>query len=61
MNQNSKKDLQKAAAAVADHFYQPSDYTSESATEQGLAATHEQVSDYYMVGARNEQNEEIQK
>lgn len=35
---------------IADKTYQPSDYQSSSQLAQGLATTHEQVSDCYVEG-----------
>ncbi|MGF9905166.1 YozQ family protein [Brevibacillus porteri] len=50
---NNDKDLLQAAEEVADKMYDPSFYKSESLTEQGLAITHEQVSDDYMEGTND--------
>ena len=54
MQQNpSNKDLQNAADTVAEQSYSPSDYKSNQEVEQGLAVTHEQVSDDYMEGTND--------
>ena len=50
---------------LADKMYNAEDYRSQDTAEQGLAITHEQVSDYYMEGTaggvddRNPENEQI--
>ncbi|MDM5337474.1 YozQ family protein [Fictibacillus enclensis] len=43
-----KKNSKSKSEEVA--YYEPSDYSSQSETDQGLAITHEQVSDDYMEG-----------
>lgn len=54
MNQNDlDKDLQAAAGQVSSETYEPSDYESEQFASQGLATTHEQVSDAYMEGTND--------
>jgi hypothetical protein len=35
---------------LAENMYNPSDYQSSSEVEQGLASSHEQVSDVYVEG-----------
>lgn len=54
------QDSIRASKGVAEHSYEASDYKSSLEVEQGLAATHEQVSDSYMVSA-NDENEIIQE
>lgn len=39
---------------VAEKMYRPADYESESHLAKGLAMTHEQVSDAYMMGTLDE-------
>lgn len=58
MNQQQKKELQNAAHVLADQTYSISDYNSESELEQGLALTHEQVSDNYAEGTSDAQIED---
>jgi len=61
MQQNpSNKDLQNAAEVVAEQSYSPSDYKSMQAVEQGLAVTHEQVSDDYMEGTNDGKIDEFE-
>ncbi|MCL7746277.1 YozQ family protein [Halalkalibacter alkaliphilus] len=48
-NQKDKNSV-KSSEGVAENSYQPSDYKSTEEVEQGLAATHEQVSDAYVEG-----------
>ncbi|RXY99795.1 YozQ family protein [Fictibacillus sp. S7] len=45
-----KKNSKSNSEEVAKKNYEPSDYSSQSETDQGLAITHEQVSDDYMEG-----------
>ncbi|SDM52876.1 Protein of unknown function [Fictibacillus solisalsi] len=45
-----KKNPKSKSEEVAEKNYEPSDYSSQSETDQGLALTHEQVSDDYMEG-----------
>jgi len=40
---------------VAEKSYQPEDYHSSNEVEQGLATTHEQVSDMYVEGTIDRQ------
>lgn len=50
---SNDQELFTAAEEVADKMYDPSFYKSDSITEQGLAITHEQVSDNYMEGTND--------
>jgi hypothetical protein len=50
---SNNRNLQQAAEQIADKTYKPSHYQSGSFTEQGLAMTHEQVSDDYMEGTND--------
>ncbi|WP_134701787.1 YozQ family protein [Ammoniphilus sp. YIM 78166] len=45
---------------LAEKMYEPKDYTSDSALDQGLATTHEQVSDAYMEGTVDAEIENVQ-
>lgn len=62
MDKGFKEALEKD---LADKMYDVKDYRSQDSMEQGLAITHEQVSDYYMEGTvggvddRNPENEQI--
>lgn len=51
--QRSNKSLRNNAEKVADKTYEPSDYQSQEEVSQGLAVTHEQVSDDYMEGTND--------
>ncbi|MGD8191330.1 YozQ family protein [Brevibacillus ginsengisoli] len=51
--QQANQSLQENAAEVAGRTYQPSDYEKQSTISQGLATTHEQVSDNYMEGTND--------
>ncbi|MDN4525876.1 YozQ family protein [Fictibacillus fluitans] len=42
--------MDQKSEEIAEKNYDPSDYSSQSETEQGLAITHEQVSDDYAEG-----------
>lgn len=53
MENNQSTDLQQIAEDVAENTYDPADYQSRSFTDQGLAITHEQVSDDYMEGTND--------
>ncbi|WHY73853.1 YozQ family protein [Fictibacillus enclensis] len=46
----TKKELKEQERRSCEKNYEPSDYSSQSETDQGLAITHEQVSDDYMEG-----------
>ncbi len=48
-NQKEKVPVQHSHA-IATNSYQPSDYQSAEEVDQGLAMTHEQVSDAYVEG-----------
>jgi hypothetical protein len=50
MTKKKEKNSYLTSDAVAENSYQPSDYQSSEEVEQGLAITHEQVSDAYMEG-----------
>ncbi|MFC0470608.1 YozQ family protein [Halalkalibacter kiskunsagensis] len=50
MTKPKEKNSYQSSEAIAQNSYQPSDYQSSEEVEQGLAATHEQVSDVYMEG-----------
>ncbi|WP_243014197.1 MULTISPECIES: YozQ family protein [Brevibacillus] len=50
---NRNDELTNAANEIADKTYEPSDYSSRAFSEQGLAMTHEQVSDDYMEGTND--------
>ncbi|WP_138418446.1 YozQ family protein [Aquibacillus sediminis] len=49
MAKDKRKQAQNAEK-VAEKMYDPSYYNSDDQTDQGLAITHEQVSDDYMEG-----------
>jgi hypothetical protein len=49
-NRMENNHLQKSADQVAGKLYKPAYYKSHSDVEQGLATTHEQVSDVYVEG-----------
>lgn len=51
--QYANQSLQQNASKVAGKNYQPSDYEKHSTISQGLAITHEQVSDDYMEGTND--------
>ncbi len=57
--QNANETLKKQAGNIAEKTYHPSDYESSSITSQGLAMTHEQVSDNYMEGTNDGKIDEI--
>ncbi|SEQ33296.1 YozQ family protein [Piscibacillus halophilus] len=46
----SKKKKQQEENKVAEKNYEPSDYEGHTQLEEGLAETHEQVSDGYHEG-----------
>ncbi|MDT8859214.1 YozQ family protein [Alkalihalobacillus sp. MEB130] len=50
MANKKEKNSVKSSEEVAENSYQPSDYKSSEEVEQGLAMTHEQVSDSYVEG-----------
>ncbi|WP_332693730.1 YozQ family protein [Halalkalibacter lacteus] len=50
MAKQKDKNSYPSSEAVAENSYQPSDYQSSEEVEQGLATTHEQVSDAYVEG-----------
>jgi len=47
---NQKRDWTNKSGEVAEKEYEPAGYTSASPVEQGLAITHEQVTDAYTEG-----------
>ena len=51
--QQANQSLQQSAAKVGGKNYQPTDYEKHSTVSQGLAITHEQVSDDYMEGTND--------
>ncbi|WP_134684470.1 YozQ family protein [Brevibacillus migulae] len=56
----NNKELQKAADVIAQESYSVSDYASKQPVEQGLAVTHEQVSDDYMEGTNDGKIDEVE-
>lgn len=50
MNNEARNALQKHASEVAEHKYEPSDYSNSSQISSGTAETHEQFSDSYAAG-----------
>lgn len=58
MVSNKKTERSKS---VADKTYQFSDYYKEDQLSQGMAMSHEQVSDTYMEGTIDDQQQKQQK
>ncbi|MBN6187637.1 YozQ family protein [Aneurinibacillus sp. BA2021] len=50
MPNEANRDIQKSSEKMGDRTYKISDYYTASQTSEGLAVTHEQVSDTYMEG-----------
>jgi hypothetical protein len=47
---NEKNKKLPKTEEIAEHSYQPEDYYSSNEVDQGLATTHEQVSDTFVEG-----------
>ena len=52
-DKQAAKALNQSFEQIADNRYDISDYKSGSETSQGLAETHEQLSDAYVVAGAN--------
>lgn len=57
--EKNNKDAMENAKRVADQMYDRSKYDSNDEADQGIAVTHEQVSDAYMEGTFDAKIDEV--